>query len=90
MGHLCQLCAHGGIGPSGIEGIQWQTTYHGEGILCLKTLERHVLSLRNQLFSLPSNLANVVEDQFYHKWKMLTIELHYAWTFLNPNLLNEV
>ncbi len=27
-----------------------------------------------QLFSLPSNLANVVEDQFYHWWRVLTIK----------------
>jgi hypothetical protein len=37
LGHLCQLCAYDGIGPSGIEGIQWKTTFHGEGMVCLKT-----------------------------------------------------
>jgi len=31
----------------------------------MKTLKRHVLSLWNPLFELPSNLANVIEDQFY-------------------------
>jgi len=45
LGHLCQLCAHGGTSPNCIEGIQWHTTYHGEGMVCFKTLKRHVLSL---------------------------------------------
>jgi len=58
-------------------------------MVCLKTLEQHVLSLQNQFFSLPSNLGNVVEHQFYHRWRMLMIKLHYAWTFLNINLLND-
>jgi hypothetical protein len=86
LGYLCQLCAHGGIGLSGIEGIQWQTTYHGEGMVCLKTLERHVLSIVFITIKpckcsgrsiLP--LMESVDDQ-----------IHYARTFLNPNLLNEV
>jgi hypothetical protein len=41
------------------------------------------------LFELPSNLANVIEDQFYMRWKMLTTNLHYAWAFFNPYLLGE-
>jgi hypothetical protein len=45
LGHLCQLCAHGGTGLNCIEGIQWQTTYHGEVMVCFKTLKQHVLSL---------------------------------------------
>jgi hypothetical protein len=47
------------------------------------------LSLQNPLFELPSNLADVIEDQFYMKWKMLTTNLHYAWAFFNPYLLGE-
>ncbi len=31
----------------------------------MKTLKWHVLSLWNPLFQLPSNLANVIENQFY-------------------------
>jgi hypothetical protein len=41
------------------------------------------------MFEFPSNLANVIEDQFYQRWKMLTINLHYARAFLNPYLLGE-
>jgi len=44
----------------------------GREWLIIKTLEWHVLSLWNQLSSLPLNLADVMEDQFYHWWKMLT------------------
>jgi hypothetical protein len=29
------------------------------------------------------------KHQFYHQWKMLTINLHYEKTFLNPYLLVE-
>jgi hypothetical protein len=39
---------------------------------------------------LPSNLANVIEDQFFQRWKMLTTNLHYARTLFNPYLLVEV
>jgi hypothetical protein len=38
---------------------------------------------------LPSNLANVIEDQFYQRWKMLITDLHYAGAFPNPYLLGE-
>jgi hypothetical protein len=41
------------------------------------------------LFELPSNLANVIKDQFYQRWKMLTTDLHYARAFLNLYLLGE-
>jgi hypothetical protein len=41
------------------------------------------------MFELPSNLANVIEFQFYQRWKMLTTDLHYIGAFLNPYLLNE-
>jgi hypothetical protein len=44
----------------------------GRAWLVMKTLEWHVLSLWNQKSSLPSNLADVVEGQFYHWWRMLT------------------
>jgi hypothetical protein len=38
---------------------------------------------------LPSNLANVIEDQFYQRWKMLTTGLHCAGFLFNPYLLGE-
>jgi hypothetical protein len=34
-------------------------------------------------------LQNVIEDQFYQKWRMLMIDLHYVGAFLNPYLLGE-
>jgi hypothetical protein len=30
-----------------------------------------------------------MEDQFYHRWKKLTTNLHYVMAFLNPYLLGE-
>jgi hypothetical protein len=54
----------------------------------MKTLE-HVLSLQDPLFELLSSLANVIEDQFYQRWKMLTTNLPYVKAFLNPYLLGE-
>jgi hypothetical protein len=55
----------------------------------MKALEQHVLSLQDPPFELSSILANVIENQFYQRWKMLAIDLHYATTFLNPYLLGE-
>jgi hypothetical protein len=55
----------------------------------MKTLEQHFLSLQDPLFELPLNFATVIKDQFYHSWKMLTIDLHYATALFNPNLLGE-
>jgi hypothetical protein len=55
----------------------------------MKTLGRHVLSLQDPPFQLPSNLANVIEDQFYQRWEMLTTDLHYAKALFNPYLLGE-
>jgi hypothetical protein len=56
----------------------------------MKTLEWHVLSLRNLPFELPLNLKDVIEDQFYHRWKMLTTNIHYARALFNPYLLGGV
>jgi hypothetical protein len=61
----------------------------GRAWLIMKTLAQHVLSLRDPPFELPSNLANVIEDQFYRRWKMLTTDLHYARALFNPYLLGE-
>jgi hypothetical protein len=38
----------------------------GKAYFIMKTLEQNVLSLRDQSFSLPSNLADEIEYQFYH------------------------
>ncbi len=62
----------------------------GRAWLIMKILKWHVLSLWDPLFELPSNLANVIEDQFYQRWKMLTTDLHYARALLNPYLLGEI
>ncbi len=58
--------------------------------LLMKTLKRHVLSLWNSPFELPSNLVNVIKNQFYVTWEMLTTNLHYVGAILNPYLLGEV
>jgi hypothetical protein len=60
--------------------------YMGGAWLIMKTLEKHVLSLWDPPFELPSNLADVIEDQFYQSWKMLMTDLHYARALLNPYL----
>jgi hypothetical protein len=39
---------------------------------------------------LPSNLADVIENQFVQRWKMLMTGLHYAGALFNPYLLGEV
>jgi hypothetical protein len=55
----------------------------------MKNRNNMFLSLWNQSLSLPSNFANVMEDQFYHWLKMLTTNLHYVRAFLNPYSLGE-
>jgi hypothetical protein len=62
---------------------------HGEGVAYHENMERHVLSLCDALFELSSNLANVIENQFYQRWKMLTTDLHYVGAILNPYFLGE-
>ncbi len=62
----------------------------GRTWLLTKTLKKHVLSLQNQSFSLLLNLANVIKHQFYHQWKMLMTDLHYAKALFNPYLLIKV
>jgi hypothetical protein len=53
----------------------------GRAWFIVKTLERHVSSLQDFQFELPSNLANVIENQFYQRWKMLMTDLHYVGFF---------
>jgi hypothetical protein len=48
-----------------------------------------VSPLQDLAYELPSSLANVIEDQFYQKWRMLMIDLHYVGAFFNPYLLGE-
>ncbi len=86
---MCQLCAHGETYFSGIESIQWQPIHRENVWLVMKTLEWHALILQDQLFSLWSNLADVMKEQFYYQWKMLTINLHYARALFNPYLWDE-
>jgi hypothetical protein len=42
------------------------------------------------LFELPSNLVDVIEDQFYQRWKMLMTNLLYVGALFNPFLLGEI
>ncbi len=61
----------------------------GKAWLIMKTLKWNVLSLQDPPFELPLNLADVIEDQFYQRWKMLTTDLHYVKALFNPYLLGE-
>jgi hypothetical protein len=62
----------------------------GKVWLIMKTLEQHVLSLRDPSFELPSNLVNVIENQIYHSWRcsQLTnimqgpLSIHICWVEL--------
>jgi hypothetical protein len=45
---------------------------------------------KSHRLKLPPNLVDVINDQFYQRWKMLTINLHYARALLNPYLLDEI
>jgi hypothetical protein len=40
-------------------------------------VERLLKLLPLSMFELPSNLIDVIEDQFYQKWNILTTDLHY-------------
>lgn len=55
----------------------------------LRDLEKHVLSLRNDPFNLDSDLADVAENDFYTRKRMITTDLHSAGALLNPYLLRD-
>ncbi len=38
MGYLHQLYVHDGTNFNGVEGIQWQTTLHEEGVACYENI----------------------------------------------------
>jgi hypothetical protein len=59
----------------------------GKAWFIMKTLEKHVQSLRDPPFSLPPKLTSCAESQFQHQWKMMKTNLHYVGAFLNPYLL---
>jgi hypothetical protein len=50
----------------------------------MKTLTWHVLLVQDPSFELPLDLVDVIKNQFYQRWKMLTINLHYARALLIP------
>jgi len=62
----------------------------GRAWFFMKTLMRHVLSLRDPPFELPSSLVDVIENQFYQRWRMLMIDIHYVGALLNPYFLVKV
>jgi hypothetical protein len=53
----------------------------GKAWLQHETLVQHVLSLQDQLFSLPSNLVDAIEHEIYHQWKMLMTDLKLCKSF---------
>ena len=53
-----------------------------------RNLEKHVLSLKDELFRLDHNWTNTMEDAFYNHWRMVKTYLYYAGALLNPYLLH--
>jgi hypothetical protein len=88
--HPLQCCVTPYIHRNCENNVQISNLCIGRAWLIMKTLKWHVLSLWDPLFESPSNLANVIKDQFYQRWKMLTTNLHYARALFNPYLFSEV
>jgi hypothetical protein len=60
----------------------------GKAWLVMRTLEKHVQSLGDSLFSLPLKLASSVESQFQRRWRdMMKTDLHYVGALFNPYFL---
>jgi hypothetical protein len=72
------------------EGISWQTTLHGKEVVDHENIRVTCFIFTKLPFESPLNLGDVIEDQFYQRWKMLKIDLHYAGALFNPYLLGEV
>jgi hypothetical protein len=49
-------------------------------------LEKHIISLRGELFRLDHDMTDLMEDAFYNRWTMVKTDLHYAGALLNPYL----
>ena len=56
----------------------------------MNNLKRHIFSLREPDFNLPTLMAARLEVQFMHRWDMMITYLHYAGALLNPFLMNVI
>jgi hypothetical protein len=64
----------------------------GKILHIFRKLEKHVVSLRGELFRLDHDMADPMEDAFYNCWTMvltMKTDLHYAGALLNPYLLHD-
>jgi Protein of unknown function (DUF 659)/hAT family C-terminal dimerisation region len=61
----------------------------GKVLHIIRDLEKHVLALRTEPFNLDSDLADVAEDEFHARKRMITTDLHSAGALLNPYLLHD-
>ncbi len=50
-----------------LKAFDGKQPYMGRVWFIMKTFERHVLSLQDLPFELPSNLVDVIKDQFYYR-----------------------
>jgi hypothetical protein len=79
----------GGIGDVDFVGFGWQRSMHGEILHIFRNFQKHILSLRRELFTLDCNLADAMEDAFYSRWRKVKIDLYYASALMNPYLLHD-
>ena len=61
----------------------------GRVLHILRKLEKHVRALRTEPFNLDTDLADIVEEEFYVWKRMMTTDLHSAGALLNPYLLHD-
>ena len=61
----------------------------GKVLHILRNLENHVLALRNEPFNMETEVADIVERDFYVRKRMITTDLHSAAALLNPYLLHD-
>jgi hypothetical protein len=59
----------------------------GNSWFAMKTLDKHMQSLRDPPFSLSPKLVSNVENQFQHQWRMMKTYIHYAKALFNPYIL---
>ena len=52
-------------------------------------LEKHLVSLKDELFRLDHDMADPMEDAFYNCWTMVKTNLYYAGALLNPFLFHD-
>lgn len=61
----------------------------GKALHIVRQLEKHVLTLSTEPFSLPTDLADIAKENFYARKKMMTTDLLCAGALLNPYLLHD-